>query len=412
MSLDRDLRDALQPLGGDPIADAMRVLAALPPGPPVPPQPTRPTRPPSPKRPPQVPWGLLLAALMGLAVGIAIGAWSFGQAPAPTVPPPPAVPPTKEEPPTKLEPKARESEPSAMVDRLQMMAFGELVIDEPGVGRQELKPGPYTMAVGTLCDTGTAMAGLYVYANDVRIRLDRDTVALVSPELVTMRRGRLWISNLARPADLTVRTDRADVQANAAELMVETHADELWVCCLDGEATVRPKGGAAIRLQAQQQVEWDFRTGLGEVQGVPFAGSVTSWMTRMIVLQQDDAELQERIAQMLAAYREGAHRDAAALELRRLGAPVVGKLFLALESMAGQPDLLHSTAALIADLAQMAQVDYLLAMLERGDAETRVLAFRALVRVSGEAVEDEAFWRDGDAERRDAAVGKWRWRLR
>ena len=31
MNLDRDLRDALQPLAGDPIADAARVLAALPP---------------------------------------------------------------------------------------------------------------------------------------------------------------------------------------------------------------------------------------------------------------------------------------------------------------------------------------------------------------------------------------------
>ena len=35
MSLDRDLRDALQPLAGDPVADARAVLAKLPPLPPA-----------------------------------------------------------------------------------------------------------------------------------------------------------------------------------------------------------------------------------------------------------------------------------------------------------------------------------------------------------------------------------------
>src|SRR5580765_4345302 len=66
VNLDRDLRDALRPLAGDPVADAARVLAALPPGGPLPPQ--YPWR--YPWRHPWLPWTLL-------GLGLALGAGAY-----------------------------------------------------------------------------------------------------------------------------------------------------------------------------------------------------------------------------------------------------------------------------------------------------------------------------------------------
>ena len=414
MSLDRDLRDALQPLAGDPIADAMRVLAALPPAGPLPPDPAPPRAP--------MPWWLLLAGVVfGVVLGLAGASWFAGAPVATSPPPPPAQPeqPVQRSDPAMAQPKPdaprkpRENErPSEWADQLQIMAFGEVSIDEPGVGRQLLAPGGYMAAVGTLFDTGPSMAGVYTYANDVRVRLDRATLALVQPDLVTLQRGRLWLSNATRPAALVVRADRVDVDVTAAVLMLEVRNSGLWACCLEGDALMRPLGGTAFRLQAQQQVEIDRRTGRGEVQKVAFAGTLTSWMTRMILQQTDDTELYGRIAQMVDAYLEGSYRDAAAIELRRLGARTAGRLYAALDGMVSKPELRLQTASLLADVAEYDQRDWLLALLELDDAEVRVVAFRALVRVTGAGVEDEAFWRDGDAGARGAAVAAWRERLR
>ena len=405
MSLDRDLRDALQPLAGDPIADAMRVLAALPPAGPLPPDPAPPRAP--------LPWWLLLAGVaLGAVLGLAAARW-FGEAPPlppqPVQPPDPTVVPPKPDAPSTLREK---EQPSEYADQLQIMAFGELSIDEPGVGRQLLAPGGYMAAVGTLFDTGPSMAGIYAYANDVRVRLDRATLAMVQPDLVTLQRGRLWLSNVTRPAALVVRADRVDVDVTAAVLMLEARSSGLWACCLEGEALVRPLGGTAFRLPAQQQVEIDRRTGRGELQKVAFAGTLTSWMTRMILQQTDDAELYGRIAQMLDAYLEGAYRDAAAIELRRLGARTAGRLYAALDGMAARPELRLRTASLLADVAEYDQRDWLLALLENDDSDVRAMAFRGLVRVTGAGVEDEAFWRGGDAGARATAVAAWRETLR
>ena len=70
------------------------------------------------------------------------------------------------------------------------------------------------------------------------------------------------------------------------------------------------------------------------------------------------------------------------------------------------------TASLLADVAEYDQRDWLLALLENDDADVRAMAFRGLVRVTGAGVEDEAFWRGGDAGARATAVAAWRETLR
>ena len=68
--------------------------------------------------------------------------------------------------------------------------------------------------------------------------------------------------------------------------------------------------------------------------------------------------------------------------------------------------------ALLADVSDYSSVDKLLTLLEDGDAETRVQMFRALRRITGEAVGDEVMWREGTPEVRGAAVRDWRARFR
>lgn len=405
MNLDRDLRDALAPLAGDPVADAMRVLAALPPAP-VPPPP--------PKGGPKLPWWWLAAAFVfTLALGAAAGAWFVGGA---------AAEPDKgaEKPSDKAPDKGKEQAKdkpgmapwSSSSDQLQVLSLAAAVVHEPGQPAADLAAGQtYLVPIGTRFETGDGAAGIYAFANDARVRLDRQSTAAVAPALLTLSRGRLWLSNVDRPADVTVRTGLADVEVHAAVVQVEIDGASVRVSVLEGLATVRAGAGPTVRLRGNEQIVVG-PGGASEVQPMPFVGALTSWMTRLIVLQQDDRELRARIRDMVAAFRGTTHRDAAVVELRRLGAAAVPELFTALEDPGAEPALQHRTAALLADLAEFAQAEWLLAMLERGDEETRAHAFRALVRVTGQAVESEAFWRDDSQEQREAAAGRWRQQLR
>jgi hypothetical protein len=441
MSLDRDLHDALQPLAGDPVADAMAVLAALPPLVPLPraplpqaplPQaplppdggPEAPPSPPAPRPrhrnpriptgrglPPQVFWWLAGALALGLALGVGL-TMALGGNPAPNA----IEPPTKDAPPDvppPVVPDVKKPQPMASEQLdLMLMAFGDLAVDEPGKGRQKLAPGPYTVLLGSLFETGDSLAGIYVYQNDLRVRLDRGTAAIVEPEMVTLVRGRLWFSNLARPADVRVRTDFGDVQADAASVVLERRESSLWVACLEGQLAVQNGAGAKLRLQAGQQVELLRNGPVAEVQKIPFAGSVTSWMTRMILLQQDDTELRNRIAEMRDAFLQEPYRDAAELELRRLGSVIVPTLFAMRDQVAADPDLHRRALALMLDVADFTSVDKLFGMLEVADGETRVQVFHALTRITGDPVGDQDLWRDGSAEARAQALRDWRARVR
>jgi hypothetical protein len=391
MNLDRDLRDALQPLdASDPVADATRVLGVL-----------GKTPAPGPLGLPKAAWWTGLAAL---ALG-ALGGWAIARGSAPL----PDAPPKKEEP---QKPPSRTEPMDVMPEWLNLMAFGTIAIDEPDVGPQKLEPGGYQTKVGTAFETKTGMAGIYAYANDARVRLATDTIATVEPQMIVLTKGRVWICDVSRPSLVRVRADLAIVEVDTATAMVERTNTGLWVCSLEGAVVVRTTAGEAVKLTAMQQVEIDAGRGPGEVTKLPFTGTVTGWMSQMILLQQDQAELHERTDYLVVSWIEGAHRDAASVELRRLGSHPVPRLYDALGKAADDPALLHRTVALIGDLAQYSQRDWLFVLLERDDAEIRGLMFRALVRVTGEPVETEEFWRTAPEAEREAALKKWRDRCR
>lgn len=401
-NLDRDLRDALAPLGGDPVADARRVLAALPPVPP-----------PSQGRPdrglPPIAWWLLGAGLaLGLLGGLGLGAaLDRGATPAAPGDPTPQVP----EPPPKQPPDPWQGREHL----LYLMAFGPVQVDEPGVGRQDLEPAAYEVAVGTLVRTNDeSRVGVHVMATDARIRLDCASEARITPGEVELIRGRVWIDAGARAAETRVRTALATTIVAQAQAMVTRQGEGLAVVGMQRPVVVRSSRGETVQIPPGSEVALDPDRGFGPVQPVPFLGTATSWMTEMILLQQDDTELRSRVREMVQAYEAGEHRAAAEREIRKLGTRCLALLVTSVqERLSAEPDYARATAVLAADLVEYRTAGWMFPLLELEDEAVRLAAFRGLTRATGtDGGTDAGFWRDASVVRRRDAIAAWRLRLR
>lgn len=394
MNFERDLREALHDLAGDPVADAERVLAALPPGAP---------RGTSPR-----PFVLLAAAMF--AAGLAIGWWCWSGPSAPakaTTPPAVAGKPDK--------PMPDKPTPEAMAEQLQFVALDAVEIDEPGEGVQHVEPGVYRTRVGTKFTTGRGLVGAHAYASDAAVRFASDTVAVFAPQLVKLAAGTVWVRGRARPVD--VRTELASIEVAAAIAIVEQRSDVVFVACLAGEVAVRTTAGKVLTLPAGQQRKLD-REGPGSAVAIPFAATLTSWLVPLLFAEADDTELRERAANLVDAWlvsdRDNSQHDAIERELRRLGSHAVVGLHKHLDAIA--PERRAAAAVLIRDLADFRQGEWLLTMLAHADADVRVAAWRALTRVTGARApangENEAFWRAEPGREHELAAQRWRLRTR
>ena len=405
MNLDRDLREALAPLAGDPASDAARVMAALPP---LPAQPAPPTEG-APRRPRPAPpaagWPLpwvVGAVLAALVVGVLGGRWWGAASPGDGAPKP------KEEPRREEPKKDTPAMPTEERDLMMLMAFGPLEIDEPGVGVQQLEPGGFATRQGTVVRTGESIAGLYVYANDARVRLDAGTAARVAGEEIVLDAGRVWVSTVTRPTPFVIRAGEVLVESKAVEMQVERHGGDLELLCLQGQLQVRAGGGAVRSVDAVQRLRVAAAGTIGEPEPVSFVGTQTAWMVPMIKQQQDERELQQRIAAMVEAFAAGTYRQEAALELRRFGSRAVPQLYEAMVRRGVPTDEQRQAAELIGSLAEYGQTAWLFALLENDAAEVRVPAFFALLRVGAPRVDDEAFWRDAPRAERERSLQRWR----
>lgn len=404
MNLDRDLREALAPLAGDPASDAARVMAALPP--PVVSPPQKPIR----RRPVDAanggrPWLVFVGiAAVALAVGVAVGAWWSSSA-APVDKP-------KEEPPRE-QPKTEDKPPPMSESEMMMlMAFGALDVDEPGVGAQELQAGGYALALGSHLQTGEGPAGLYVYANDARVRLDRDTKAMVAADVLELEGGRAWFSTVTRPTPFSLRSGKVVVEGLGVELQVERRGDDLQILCLQGQAQVLAPPAPKVAIVAMQTTRVGADGVIAPPTSVGFAGEQTAWMVPMIRQQQDERELVDRIEVMVKAFAQATYRAQAAIELRRIGSRAVPQLFKAMLQRGVPADEQRQAAALIADLAEYSQTPWLFALLENDAGEVRAEGFRALARVGTVVMDDEEFWRSAPQEERERSLARWRARLR
>ncbi len=398
MNLDRDLRDALAPLAGDPTADAARVLQALPP----------------PGLPP-IGWWLGGSGLvLGLLLGIAVGRSTADAPPQPA--PQPTTPVQAPDAPQPHDPKPPQPWPMPRDDAFYLMAFGELAVEEPGRGPGDLKPGAYDLPMGTLVrTTDLSRAGVYTAVNDSRMRLDCSTTARITAVEVTLEKGRLWLHASPRhPGDLRIASSLATAMVTAGRAIADHRTDGLQVLSIDGTVVVRTAAGQTAQLQPGQLVWVDPDQGLSSVEKVPFLGSATSWMTDMVLMEQDQTELHERVREMVAAYEEGTHRAAAALEIRKLGTTTLGLLVdIVQRSTTADPDFARATAALAADVVEYRTVDWMFPLLESDDIDVRLIAFRGLRRATGtDGGTDEEFWRDASTVRRRDAIQNWKKRPR
>jgi len=406
---DRDLRDALQPLAGDAMATATRVLAALPaPRPPLPP----------------LGWWLLGGGLLLGFLGGFLLAPAGQPAAAPTqVQPPKSDAPQKDQPEVDKKPEVdkehkdpppkdptKDPSPSMMMERdtLLLMAFGSLGVDEPGKEHEELKPGQWYVQAGTAITTDQGTAGILAPVNDLVLRLDVASKATVSPTEVALEHGRLFVNTGSRKIAVRIDAKVATVQAEAGCCLVTRQEQGVAVLAVRGQITVRTARSETARLDPRQQVWIDPDRGMTAIQQVPFLPAATSWMTEMILLQNDWTELQERIQDLVQAFQDGAYREPAARELRKLGARAVPALVKVLMQGGHDADFTRATLTLISDLADYSTSRNLFELIASDDAELRVAAFHGIQRATGsDGGKDAAFWRDGSFADRLAAAKDW-----
>lgn len=415
MNLDRDLRDALRPLGGDPIADAARVLAALPPGPPAGPPTGAPQAPRGPARP-WLPWTLLAVGSLG---GFALGR-AFAPADPAAVAPPVTTPnlpvPTQGQP---IQPPEQPKDPpdkpaidvgfvGAASDHLTVMAFGELAVDEPKSGHQELDPGSWMTELGTRFTT-QGQAGIYVNANDVRIRLDVATTARVDVDRIDFEAGRLWVDTGQRQARVQVGFGDAKLVFVDAAGIVTRDPTGVHVTGLSGTIEIDTPSDRA-RVAAHERLTIAADGGVGPRTKVPFLPTATSWMTTMIASGLDQRELDDRVQTVFAAYEQGEFRAAARREILALGSRCVWLLADSVERrFAADHDYALQTVDLLGRLVEFRSAPYVLSLLLLDDADLRERVFAALRDATDtDAGTDAAFWRDASLDARRAAIERWR----
>jgi hypothetical protein len=411
MNVDRDLPAALRPLAGDPVADAARVLAALPAGPP-------PGGGPSAR--PWLPWTLLA---VGLLAGVGIGRVVSGPAgnaqpmtptnatgdkPDRDTKPDKTVKPDKPDKPDKSAPQPGPGMADYR-DMLQVMAFGPIEVDEPGSGVQALDRGEWHTALGTLFRTGRGQAGIYAYANDARARLDRDTVARISPDLVQIEFGRAWVDT----GDMTATVR---VECGRVRLALESGAGGVFTKSPSGVRALALRGKVVLRtdtetlvLREHESVFVDADRGPEAVEKVPFVAPATAWMIPMIEMSSDPREMPARVQDVIAAYEQGEFRAAARREILKLGSRCVWLLADIVDRNASRDvEFAHATAELIAQLVDFRTARYVLPLLLQDDAELRVIVFRGVrAATSTDAGTDEQFWQRASKSERQPAIERW-----
>jgi hypothetical protein len=400
VNFDRDLHDALQPLAGDPVADAARLLAALPPGPP----------PAAPRGPWWLPWTMLA---VGLAGGLALDRlMPRAEKPLQAM--------STEKPDEKEQPKVLDASPTSQGNRmpagqspppmgLTVMCFGTAEIDEPGFGRQELKPGAYECALDTVFRTTKGQIGIYMMANDARVRIDNGGEARVGIDHVALEYGRIFVDAGQREALMQVECGKVKLVFAKAAGVVSRKPSGIEVLGLDGTIDVTSPIDTA-RVDKYQRVSVDVDGSARPAETVDFLPAETSWMTLMIQMSNDRRELEERVKEVFIAYEKDKARAEAEREMLRLGPSTAWLLTDSIErNIDGNRAYALRAAALLARLLDYSSAAYALPLLLQDDVELRLVIFAAVrARTGTDGGTSEAFWREASRERRRTAVEEWR----
>ncbi len=374
--LDRELRDAIEPLMGDPAATWARVMGSLP----------------APRLRPL--WPLVATAT---AAGLALGwvAALLTREPQPKGLPTDQIAVVKQE-------------PARVVARM-----GKTWV-ESDRGPRALMVGD-TMAVEAILGTSDESRLFMTLANDVELRLNADSrLAIDTDRSVTLAAGQLFVGQRGEGKSFVVVTGDLDVHCDRADFEVTTTKTGTEVVALEGHVRVATLGGDERALGSLQRVE--LRNGeLGEVQSAGSRWGYVAWQIDALAACADRREEAFGYAyELVRALGDPAAEAAAERSLRTIGALGAGALGMFASGFPDAPtELRRRCWTILADVADARSLPYLLTAITSEDAEVRVAAVRAIERVTAmPSGHDEKFWRDAPYAQRFDVVDAWRRRLR
>ena len=176
--------------------------------------------------------------------------------------------------------------------------------------------------------------------------------------------------------------------------MIVRTDDQLRVVCLEGRAELRVPGQAVVRVAPQTMANLSASRVRSEK--VDFLPRYTSWMTRLIVRQEDQAEREGLVKRMVEHYFGDEFRDEARAELRKLGSAAVMPMIQGLEA---RPNLdarfqLQTARLICRALAGPDNILQLFYLLKSRVPEVRVLAYETIYEKTDDSYgTGDAFWR-------------------
>lgn len=348
----------------------------------------------------RLPWLLLpLAAAAGLAAGIWLG---LGWAEQGAVPDAPRI---------VYLPAPSSSAPAPAPQPLGrlLLATGAPQLREPGGERwREARVGDPIWPGSRIRTQDDRKAELQLSCGSA-VRLDSDSELIcVAPRELKLARGNAWSQVAPGEAPMALRTPHAKLSTEDSEvgLAVDSLSTSVAVYrgraqLLDGERTVEltpRQGGRVERPGSCQTWSLDRR-----------AGPSQRWMADLLYLHgREHPELVRQVDELLAQLGHAKMTYLSEAEIRKMGRSCVVPLARYLAQPARGSRLQRRLAArVLADLADRAVIDDLLALIGDADGEVRRAAGRGYWRLrgglGGRALERELrIWAEGSAEARAA----------
>ncbi len=405
-----DLERAFECLGGDPSADAVRILAEIPD--PIPPS--------------QPVWPLIIGAAMGGAAITGLLMWLMlpaAEAPADQSPPKEeAIELPEEKPIEKLLPPPEALDPSgvslAATENANLdVSVGDVMLasaDDPEPRR--LSSGT-RLAYGQTYKTSEDSFAAISLDDKVQLRIGPGTtLALMDENSLNLLEGMLWVQNQPDNSPVYVFTNEGDIGAEAGSVVsLAANEERLQLATFIGNASFDTLAGDKLRLSEAQFCE---STG-GLVDDPRDAGQFWYYYRwQLPLLSRSDR--QEEVVGMLSALAmdlddpDPEKQELASEEFRRLGGLSARALSLALEGMVDPGDTRRRVVFLFCDVADLESQDRLLDLLLSQDGEERARAAATLARVTGQDMDekwDSAFWRDAPVSDRMSARINYRRKL-
>ncbi len=393
---DAELRRALAPLAGDPVADMERVMAALP-------VPMAPSRGGPLSR--LAPW-IGLATAAGLVVGF-LAARLMAPAIPESVPPHPTGDP-------QIVAQASPDAPARLVvrrgkvfvetdDGPKALDVGDRVaVDEFFVAeKREESWGPMW-----------ANTALLSFPDKVEVRILGGTkMAVGGPRSLTLVRGEVCVVVPETAGPFRVVTNDGDVSGRGSTFQVASGGDgDVVVVAFEGAARFEDLTGASYEVPGRRVLR--VVDGMvEEPEAIDLVWSYAAWQAQMLYLCSERRE--EALSRAMELVEGLADPKLAATCERALrGAGMLGEeaLMVGLVELAPQRESLRRRAALLlSDVGSLMSIRYHLGMLTEEDPDLRVAGFRAFERTTGiDTGLEPGFWREAPPAERFGQVQRLR----